>query len=278
MKLNFFLISIALLFLLASCKKNDAINNNNDNNSTSSRLKQYVAVNGQDTLIKFTYSYDSENRIVESQKLLFQSGLQDYNVITHFIYNGNDSLPARANYSEVDLTGADPVYNYSEHFYYTGSGLLFKDSIARPSLNPLVYNFSYFPDHFTVITNFRDTIYAHQNIINGNISNEIDTVFGYSTSPLYVNDEFHFDDYKNPFQYTEVPRPLIYMPENFIQDFETPAFKNNPISIHLVTTGSNLSETNTTYTYSYNAEGYPVTAHQQDEISGENVEGFYYYE
>jgi hypothetical protein len=270
-------LSFAALFIIlfnASCSKNNDSQNNTISTPNTTRLQRYIALDGQDTVVKCNYSYDSQHRIAQSDKLFYEDGLPSYNAIAVFSYNGNDSVQSRVDYRLVDISGSSPDEMCTEYFVYDAAGKLLHDSIDLDQ-GSLGYHFSYFNDHFRVTTNFGDTVDCHQTIVNGNLMTETDSIFGVHTAGSSVNIQNSFDNHPNPFYYTDIKRVLQHMPENFLQDDEFPAFANNLLDMSSV---NPVSTYHTTFTYTYNAEGYPVTAAMHDHIHNDHFTAFYFYQ
>lgn len=272
MKTNFVLALLAMLAFL-SCKKNDTQNNNTD---PTTRLQRYIVFDGQDTVAKYRFNYDSQSRIAETHRSFYEDGTPSYDNIATFYYNGNDSVQSRIQYHYIDLSNGHPDEIYSEYFTYDASGRLITDTIAT-QIFPLGYHFNYFSDHFTLTMNFGDTVTTQQIISNGNLLNENDMIVGAFIQPFSVDIQNTFDNHPNPFYNAEIRRVLHYMPENFLQDEELPSFRNNPVSTSSIKTGSNPRNEQRSYSYTYNADGYPVTAVINDQPSGDQFTAKYFY-
>lgn len=272
--LSFAILAIALF--TASCSKN---NDDTENNvpATTTRLQRYVVLDAADTLLKCSYTYDSQKRIAESHKLFYETGAPSYDIVAVFNYNGNDTLHSRIDYRFVDISGGSPDETYTEYFTYDGTGRITQDSIHYVSAGSRGYHFSYLADHFRVTTSFQDTVDCYQTRVNGNLITETDTVFGPGTTDFSVDIHNSFDNHPNPFYYTEIRRTLDYMPENYLQDEELPAFTNNPLSMSSMATGTPTNAEQTSFTYTYNTDGYPVTAAIHDLINNDHFTAYYFY-
>ena len=276
MKMNAFLSIIVLTLLFMSCNKHNDDEQNNNTSNNSKRLRAFKYLEGSDSL-KYTYTYDNQNRISITNGYSYQAGALTDGLITTNFYNGNDTLPLYIKSDFTDNAGTITGTAY-EYFYYNASGKLIKDSIQFSASYSIVYNFEYFTDHFKVTTtNVLDTVITEQTISNGNVTAEMDTVYGPFISDFSVNEHISYDNHPNPFFYTAVRRVLHYMPENELQEDIIPAFKNNPSDYTRVTTGMPPQNDHTQYTYVYDADGYPTTVNITDVINSTTNAGYYYY-
>jgi hypothetical protein len=273
-------LAIIIFLVCAGCKKHNDNNNNSNNpvnNSSNKLLRSFKEVSGTDS-IRFYFNYNSQNRISTTQAYDYENSILLGEVTYTFNYNGSDTVFSNVRMDYTDHTSGGSNETDTEYFIMGSSGTLQKDSITTAT-GYMKYSFDYFTDYFQVSTNFGDTVITEQTIVNGNIVAEHDTIYGPFIMDYSVNGNISFDSHPNPFYYTGIRRVLLHMPENYLQDIEaqTPVFKNNPIEIRSISTGSPASNTHYQYSYTYDADGYPSAVTINDVVNAVVASGYYYY-
>lgn len=269
MKTNIVLFVAFVMLICAACQKDFTVDEALSPSRTttdSSLLKIYIeldTIGGIDTLLKITYDYDSQSRLISSKA----KGYTDsFFTNRYYTYNGNDTLVNKL--LEIYYSTSQTNIFYDSAFtYFTrnsnnkitkDSSIIFHINQGTISSSKLVSDFTYFSADSIqrVIKEYNPspTIvqeFVYKQVINGsNIIKETEYGFDFLLNTFYINRvaDFTYDNKFNPFYSEKINYP-IYLNINNISDFFT--------SKHNILT-QNVSGFAQNTNYTYNIFGLPL--------------------
>jgi hypothetical protein len=262
--ISFCLLSVTIFF---SCKKEDLSNGLNSGNipTTSLLVLSQVMIDNQSA---YEYVYNDSSQLT-TEKSKFNFNLNHYNALGQLVstdYYGNDAVLSSdaqvvlaAMSSTVWVCSTTGVKAGTINYIYNSKGQLIKTSYSRPVTTSSEYSeFTYDASNRIIkqtmywekiATGYIDYSYdAKGNMIKETLYNLPST----GAAELITTTQYEFDSKINP--YKSVSKLLIpgvdTNPNNIIKETYT---------IHLPQTqGSNKVQI-TQDSYTYNAQGYPVT-------------------
>ena len=246
------------------------------NNTSLTLLKTYVLLEGTDTLEKHNYTYDNLGRSIRNDEFEYFGNVAKFRYTLFISYDTNDTLQSRVLYYSYDLVN-NTVDSAKEFFFYDGSRRVIKDSITENTNTPMVYYYDFLPGYINMTTNFNESLHIYQTLSGGNITSEQDSVF---VSGLYDSRATltgSYDTHPNPFSRTELKRNVWFNVENAEQDYSKFPKKNNPAD-DTYFWPANGSDVHYTYSYTYNAAGYPTLVTLHDVVNNYIQTGIYIYQ
>lgn len=269
------IVVLNLFVLLNSCQKEVMGKLEDDpvvNVADSTLVWKYVEVDttlpsGSDTTEWFYFNYDSLKRI--SRIYNIEGTNIPLTITTDFFYNGSDTLPFKT--VEISREGAD-AYVDTCFYTYNSNGLVIKDS-------SVYYDFVTFEPLYRTINKFTITgdnvaVYHREdeydgtlfNILteqtgnasivrqNGNISEQVST--GTVINDLYY--KINYNNKINPLYRADLHYPVM---GGFGNTFDT---KKNLQTSLIVGSSPSLIFGRYEYTYTFRADGYPLTVEIKD--------------
>ncbi len=225
------------------------ISQNND-----SLLTRYLyidtTVSPADTVATFDFTYDSLKRNTVIHSVEYDAGDVYQDVTDSFFYNADSRLPYRAVNYQVEYSGEDPTYYYTEYFFIYQGGRLSIDSSAAASIHyfyfadTVVQQTTHYPGAQISSDTFKLQWDAHGNIIQQSDSSQSGSLRTF---------HFEFDTHPNPFKNTQ---RNLHRVVNSMETFNTESFAVNNL-LH-VDQYYDSYHYEALYQYRYNANGYPV--------------------
>jgi hypothetical protein len=274
MKKSFPLLLLsAIVISVASCKKASHPSNNS---GSGTMLSEFVALDttqaiGSDTLSITYLTYDNLKRLNTVSYIFFTNYVREtasYNTKALF-YSTTDTLPNKIISASLEAGPSPEASNDTDYISYDSQGRVVKD-IDNGSF-PI--NFSsytkeedYSYNGSIVINNQIDSIDGNgrdtvtQTISNGNIISQVDN----NTTTCTIS----LDTHPNPFYkngYSVTPIFAMYgMDADGLQD----GVQKNNCTRLIVNDPSNSNAPNVIHQFTYNANGYPVSVIEYNNVRG----------
>jgi len=272
---NVLLTAVVLLAGLISCKKNDTSSNNGpdpipavtDSNFLSKMYYLDSVNNVQDTFAKYSVLYDNAKRVETVIDSVTANSGMPFSNKTVFYYSGTDTLPFKSINEYYEGTYRDTVTTY---YTYNTAGKKVKDSAIASYRNvgysyqkrlqktSIQYNgnkiyfllrdttlYDSYGGTYNTFTYDTATIDASNNIISSKKA---------FTSDVTVN-TFTYDSHINPLYHLNIFNAIFTAPE-FMDEF-TSYSKNNILTDQENRTSPVPTQKTASYTFQYNASGYP---------------------
>ncbi len=241
-------LSLCLLIVAfaTGCKKGAITNKPTSPSATVYLPNVFTNTRGPQTV---TYQVDAKNRLIDVVNNY------PFPAEVRLTYDTNDHLTETDSYGSGVLMETD-TYAYStgivnvQSKIYTGNTTISASSVLTLNSNLQVIKRAYLSIYET---------YTYDNA--GNVSSYSSYPIPTATTPSYTYN-YTYDNKKSSFSNLK-GNPNIYG--------VGPEFANNMLTSTMITTGGNPSTQTTTYTYTYNADDYPVS--RTSVITGSTVVG-----
>ena len=223
-----------------------------------------------DTSSVIAYHYDSLQRVSFIDEVVYDNGIPDVIGISHYYYNGADSLAFKSDHQEVGTPYMNTIYHF-----YDNSQQLIEDSVisvTNSSNGTYLNQYTYSANQIIAVSkdlasgNITNTDTGYIGA-NGNITKVISTDIGIGRD---VTTNYTYDTHPNPFFQLNTHSTYGPVPGYSFDIFDDYLLKNNVVdqtTNDLLFSGSLY---NMIYTYTYNAAGFPETVTNSDD-NGQSI-------